>query len=121
MKLIIAGSRTVCPLLEIIDAAFDGFVFAKVDVTEVVSGAAPRGADKAGELWARVNIIPVTHFPADWDRYAKAAGKFRNREMAVYADAALVFWDGMSSGSCDMVTRMVARGKPVRVIPVRAR
>ena len=83
-----------------------------------MSGGA-KGADDAGEDWAIANEIPVKLFPADWNAHGKAAGKLRNRAMADYADAALVFWDGMSSGSCDMVTRMVVRGKPVRVIPMR--
>lgn len=119
MKLIIAGSRSVHPSPEQIDAAMDDLLFVKPDIREVVSGGA-RGADEAGEEWAAINQIDVRRFGADWTTHGKGAGKLRNRAMAEYADAALVFWDGMSSGSCDMVTRMVARGKPVRVVPMRA-
>lgn len=118
-KLIIAGSRTVHPTPAQIDAEMDDFLFVKEDIREVVSGTAG-GADNSGELWATVNGITIRRFPADWDKHGRVAGKLRNREMAEYADAALVFWDGMSSGSCDMVTRMVARGKPVRVVPMKA-
>lgn len=119
MKLIIAGSRSVHPSPEQIDAAMDDLLFVKPDIREVVSGTAD-GADRAGEAWAAINSIQVRTFPANWDQHGKVAGKLRNRAMAEYADAALVFWDGMSSGSCDMVTRMVARGKPVRGVPMRA-
>jgi hypothetical protein len=120
MRLIIAGSRTVHPTPAQIDAVFDDLLFVKDDVTEVVSGKCPRGADLAGEAWAKLNGIPIAPFPADWDKHGKAAGKLRNREMAIVADMAIVFWDGMSSGSCDMVTRMVVRDKPVRVVPMKA-
>ena len=118
MKLIIAGSRTVSPTPEEIDSAMDDLLFIKTDVTEVVSGTAA-GADDAGEVWAAINHIPVTRFPANWDKHGKAAGKLRNRQMADYSDALLAFWDGMSNGTADVVTRMVARGKPVRVIAMR--
>lgn len=120
MRLIIAGSRTVYPSIEQIDAEFDDFLFVLQDVAEVVSGTAS-GADDAGESWAATKSIPVRRFPANWDKYGKAAGKFRNREMADYADMALVFWDGMSSGAADMATRMLARDKPVRVVPCKRR
>ena len=120
MRLIIAGSRGVYPTPEQIDAEMDDLLFVKADVREVVSGTAT-GADEAGETWSAINGIPVKRFPADWGKHGKAAGKLRNREMAEYGDAAVVFWDGMSSGSCDMVTRMVVRGKLVRVVPTRKR
>ncbi len=129
MKLIIAGSRTVSPTMPEIavamhDTPWPTVVLDGVDcpwfhaITEIVSGTAS-GADLAGETWAQHSGLPVQRFPADWATHGKAGGKLRNRRMAEYADAALVFWDGMSSGSCDMVTRMVARGKLVRVVPMR--
>lgn len=120
MRLIIAGSRTVAPAPAAIDAAFDDFLFVLGDVSEVISGGA-RGADAAGEAWAAARGIAVRRDPVsemDYERFGKyLAPKMRNRRMAERADAALVFWDGTSGGSADMVTRMVARGKPVRVIP----
>lgn len=128
VKLIIAGSRTVSPSVIEINSTVSAFLRSDAvmtrllhqnGITEVVSGAA-RGADAAGEAWAKYSRVNLRLFPADWSTHGKAAGKLRNREMADYADAALVFWDGMSSGAADMVTRMVARGKPVRVVPMKA-
>ncbi len=119
MKLIIAGSRTVFPGIKDIDAAGDQLLFVLDDVTEVFSGGA-MGADDAGERWAAHRGIKVVPFLPDYDRHGKYWGpKRRNREMAHFADLALVFWDGHSSGSADMVTRMAARDKPVRVIPMK--
>lgn len=120
IKLIIAGSRTVHPTIEQIDEWVSRNIDAEgCRVDEVVSGTA-EGADQAGERWAEARDIPIKRFPADWRRHGKVAGKLRNREMADYGTEALVFWDGMSSGSCDMVTRMVARGKPVAVVPTKS-
>lgn len=124
MKLIIAGSRSVYPTPSEIDAAFDGLIFVAEDVTMVVSGKA-EGADTAGEAWAELRRIPVAPFPItteDAKKFGyKLAPKMRNKRMAEFGDMAIVFWDGISGGSADMVTRMVARDKPVRVVPTKRR
>lgn len=100
MKLIIAGSRDLPPkkILSAIEEHIEQFG----EITEVVSGTA-RGADKAGEVWAELNNIPVKKFPANWEQFGKSAGYKRNLEMAEYADAALVIWDGRSRGSKHMI------------------
>lgn len=113
VRLLIAGSRGVSPSPQQIDEQLRKLL--PVEVTELVSGGA-RGADEAGEVWAHENAIPITRFPADWDRYGKGAGHRRNREMAQYADVALVFWKDNSPGTANMVTWMTAYDKIVRVV-----
>lgn len=89
-------------------------------VTEVVSGGAP-GIDKCGEDFARCRDLALRRFPADWAYHGKAAGPIRNKEMAEYADAALIFCrEQPTPGSSNMATWMLALGKPVRVVLVRA-
>lgn len=68
-----------------------------------------------GERWVDEHGIPVRQFPANWGRFGRAAGKYRNSEMAAYADAAIILWDGVSSGTLDMIDRMRRCGKPVEV------
>lgn len=118
MKALIAGSRGLScdDLLEEIMAGFPG-------VTEVVSGMEPSGVDAAGVRWAKARGIPVTEFAPEWNRFSSRteghggnpAGMARNEDMAVYADFAVVIWDGRSPGSRDMIRRMKAKGKPVYV------
>jgi len=67
-------------------------------ITEVVSGAA-RGADTCGEEWAAKHGLPVKQFPANWDKYGKSAGFKRNKQMAEYADAAVLFPGGAGTDS----------------------
>ena len=39
------------------------------------------GADRLGGAWAEIHDLPVQKFPADWDKYKKAAGPIRNTQM----------------------------------------
>ncbi|MGN6107255.1 MAG: hypothetical protein ACTHU0_19260 [Kofleriaceae bacterium] len=123
--MIIAGSRTLTPSAADIDHAIaeldpTGLLWVPGEWTEIVCGDA-RGADRAGEMWAFEKGITVHHEPITKDlieQYGpKLAPKMRNRRMAERADAALIFWDGTSGGSADMCARMIARRKPVAVIP----
>ncbi len=112
MKVIIAGSRNLFPTKLKISKAIH---FLEWEVTEVICGKA-RGVDTAGEQWAIALDIPVKYFPANWRRYGKAAGMIRNKEMADYADALLVFWDGRSPGTRGMISIMSGCKKPYYVV-----
>lgn len=60
-----------------------------------------------------VNSLKLTKFPADWDKFGKAAGHIRNKQMAEEADALLLIWDGESKGSANMKKEMLFKNKPV--------
>lgn len=117
MKLIIAGSRDISPSVSFIQGCIQ--LFQLEGVTEVVSGGA-KGVDTIGEIWAgRCKEYIVTQFLADWDTHGKKAGVLRNKEMAIYADALLLIWDGVSRGSANMRKEMLALGKPVYEVVIR--
>lgn len=108
MKVIIAGGRNITDQSQIdMAVASSGFT-----VTELISGTA-RGADRLGEAWARDHQVPVTRFPAEWDRYGKRAGYLRNQIMAQYAEALILVWDGQSAGSGHMLAIAKALGLKV--------
>jgi hypothetical protein len=109
MKTIIAGGR------EFNDFFLLTTECSKLDITEVVCGLA-RGADSLGAEYAADNFIITKDFPADWDKHGRAAGPIRNKEMGIYADQAIVFWDGKSKGSKHMIDTMKKLGKPVTVV-----
>lgn len=110
MKLIIAGSRSIKDYTALCDAIGQS----DFSIGEVVCGAA-RGVDTLGELWAIQHGIPVHKFPADWGRFGRAAGLYRNSEMASYADAAIILWDGESRGTLDMIDKMRRKKKRCEV------
>lgn len=94
MKLIIAGGRDY--LLAEKDYEFLGTI--TPSITEIVSGGCS-GADRCGEDFARANDIPIKLFLADWNEYGRAAGPIRNRKMAEYADAVVLFPGGRGTDS----------------------
>ena len=112
MKTIIAGSRSIEDSSSVY-RAFHDCPFSK-KVTEIVSGNC-RGPDKSGEELAKEYNIPLKIFPANWAKYKQGAGKIRNVEMALYADALIAVWDGFSSGTAHMIDCARARGLQVYV------
>lgn len=121
MKLIIAGSRTIPESLAIVDGALFAFLEG-ITISEVVCGKAS-GADTAGEMWQahqhrqeypfQDQVPKLVEFPADWNTHGKSAGHIRNKQMAEYADALLLIWDGESRGSANMKQNMLKLNKPV--------
>jgi predicted Rossmann fold nucleotide-binding protein DprA/Smf involved in DNA uptake len=95
---IIAGSRTIQDYAEVERA----IKHSKFNISEVISGGA-RGVDKLGETYAYEHKIPLTIYRANWDKYGKRAGIFRNRVMATHADALIAVWDGQSNGTKHMI------------------
>lgn len=96
MKLIIAGGRDYGWTDR--DARELSKELVALHITEVVSGGA-RGADAMGERAAEIAGVPVVKFHPQWKKHGKAAGPLRNREMANYADALMIFPGGRGTDS----------------------
>jgi hypothetical protein len=111
MKLIIAGGRDLYlsndELFEIIEKL--GFLY---EIKEIVSGCAA-GIDSCAIEFAEYHNVKLKRFPANWAKYGGLAGPRRNLEMAEYADALLLIWDGKSLGSKNMRARMKGMKKPI--------
>lgn len=98
---------------------------------QVVSGMAG-GADTCAVDIATALNTKLHAFPAQWDNvnigrctvgyrkdgtaYNKLAGFIRNEQMAEYADLAICFWDGKSSGTKHMIETMQKLNKPVLIV-----
>lgn len=114
MKLIVAGSREFKDY-ELLRKKLDHFLQNVVGGVSIVSGTA-NGADKLGERYAKERCFKVKEFPADWNKYKKQAGYFRNKQMAEYATHAVIFWDGRSRGSKMMIDLCKEYGLKYRVV-----
>lgn len=98
MRTILAGSRSCNDPRDMDDAIqFSGFF-----ISSVLYGCA-KGADVLGWYWACNHKIPVTPYPAEWERYGRSAGFRRNAQMAANADALIALWDGKSHGTKHMI------------------
>ena len=58
----------------------------------------------------------MIQYPADWDRYGKAAGPMRNEKMAQNADALILFWNGTTPGSASMLRLADKYGLAIREV-----
>lgn len=135
-KIVIAGSRSIKNYATVRNAIIESGLWAKYGKKIVVVSGEAEGPDKLGELFAERNNLPKPiKKPAKWDdikakgavvrtrkdgaKYNLLAGAWRNAEMAQQADIALVIWDGVSTGSIDMVHQMLKLDKPVILYPLR--
>lgn len=115
MKIVIAGTRTFSDY-KLMDEEIKKFLIEnEVSNPEIVSGMS-RGADKLGFRWAEQNGFQTKKFPADWNKYGRAAGPIRNKEMLNYGDSVLVFWDGKSVGTKHMIDITYKSKKKIKVI-----
>lgn len=113
MKVIIAGGRDFNDF-SLLKETCDRALINLVDV-EIVSGGA-KGADLLGEKYATESGYPCKSFPADWEKYGKAAGYKRNAEMAKYANCLIAFWDGKSKGTQHMINIAKNNGLQIKII-----
>lgn len=116
MKLLIAGKRDFKDQ-QFLDDIMDNYVRLFGAPDEVIHGDA-RGADTLGKNWAISRGYPLKAYPADWDKHGKSAGFIRNKEMGVYADKLIAFWDGFSNGTSHMIDEMKKKGKPVIIVDI---
>ena len=109
MKVAVIGSR-----------GFDDYVLlketlSKIEITLLISGGA-RGADSLGERYANENNIPKKIFYSEWDKHGKAAGFLRNTDIINEADIIIAFWDGVSNGTKDSITKAKKQNKQIIII-----
>lgn len=102
-RVIVAGGRTFNNT-DMLFKTMDTLLAGKVETyTIVIISGMAKGADLLGATYGHTRGYHVAEFPAFWDKQGKAAGYIRNRAMRAYADAAVIFWDGQSRGTGEMI------------------
>ena len=105
IKIVIAGGRDFIDykyLTQTMDAVIQNLKTKQYQEITIVSGTA-KGADTLGEKYALSHDLKLEQYPADWNRLGKRAGFIRNEQMAQQAKLVIVFWDGFSSGTKNMI------------------
>ena len=97
-------------------------LFSKVEgfnITEIIHGGA-RGADTLAGLYAERHETPCKVFPADWDKYGKAAGPIRNKQMLDEGkpDLVIAFRGPNSRGTQNMIDQATKAGIPVQIVDI---
>ena len=112
MKLAIVGSRTFNSyrmLKDFIEKNYD-----INSITHIVSGGA-KGADSLGERFAKDYNKEMIVFPAEWDKYGRAAGPLRNIKIIDACDECVCFWNGYSTGTKHDMKLCREKNKPLKV------
>lgn len=110
MKLAIIGSRSIGDI--------DLSSYISQEVTEIVSGGAT-GVDTLAGVYADKHRLSKRIIRPNYQRYAKAAPIVRNEEIITYADAVLVFWDGVSKGTKSSLAYIQKHNVPHQVVMLR--
>ncbi len=113
MKVIIAGGRNITDPSLLTAAVHDS----EFEITEIVEGGA-KGVDDMAFNFASHRGVSCKTFPADWKKHGSKAVPIRNTEMAAYADALILIWDGKSRGSADMLRKAQARSLKIHQLIV---
>ena len=116
MRLLICGDRNWND-----PAAIQRELVARRESISCVIHGAARGADSmAGEIAKGLGLV-VAAYPAQWDKYGRAAGYIRNRQMLVEGkpDSVFAFHERISTskGTKHMMEIAAAAGVPVILFP----
>lgn len=87
------------------------------EITEIIHGAA-RGADTLAGRYSDAKSIRLAVYPADWNKFGKAAGPIRNTQMLVEGkpDLVVAFMFKDSRGTKNMVEQAKKAGVKTEVI-----
>lgn len=120
MRVLVCGGRdypdrhAVWRELDRLCEADDAHPLGKVALT-IIHGACRTGADRWADEWAVINWSKFEEFPADWDRYGRAAGPIRNQRMLDQGKPDLVLAFPGGAGTRDMIARALRAGVRVEL------
>lgn len=81
----------------------------------IIQGLA-KGVDMIAKNFADNHNLGTWDFPAEWDKYGKAAGHIRNEIMVDKCDYCLILWDGKSLGTKNDIEHCHKKNKPHKII-----
>ena len=82
--------------------------------TEIVSGGA-EGIDTLARRYATEYELIFKEFLPEYNKYGKSAPLMRNMQIIEYANIALVFWDGESRGTAQVIKICCEIDKPLEI------
>ncbi len=113
-KVIIAGSSNLKNYSLLRDNA-NFFLTRRLPEVEII-GDGSAGAGQFGRRWAGEKNLKVKTFQPDYTRHGRRARFISNRLMIKHADAALVFWNGVSVETKHLIRVAKDKGLAVKVV-----
>ena len=113
MKILVCGDRDWTDIWTIYD------VLNKYPRDTIILHGAARGADTMAGTIAKKLKFTIHSCPAQWEKYGKAAGPIRNRQMLdMNPDLVIAFHNNIekSKGTKDCIKEAEKRGIPVELI-----
>jgi len=111
MRVLICGSRDFHDIQAI------QIVVDNLDTNDIIVHGCARGADTIAGWLAKRRGLTILEFPAQWNKYGKAAGPIRNKQMLDEGkpDKVFAFYTDKkkSRGTANMVKQAKAAGIPV--------
>ena len=77
------------------------------------------GTDLMAERYALENGYKTEIYPAEWKKYGRGAGIWRNRIMTEKSDAVIAFWDGKSRGTKNLIETAKKLQKYLEVVEIQ--
>lgn len=113
MRVLVCGSRYFNDY-ELLEKVLDEY-----SISTIIEGEA-RGADRLSRLYASRHEIPYQAFPAEWNKYGRAAGPIRNTQMVVEGkpDFVIAFRGPNSRGTQNMINQARKAGIETKVIEI---
>jgi YspA, cpYpsA-related SLOG family len=115
MRVLVCGGRdyfdyeNVCKVLD--------QYYTAVGISVIIHGGAT-GADKSAGDYAEDLHIPCYKFPANWNKYGKAAGPIRNKQMLEEGKPDVVIAFPGGKGTANMIKQAQEAG--IRVITIES-
>ncbi len=116
MRIVVAGCRDYDNYEEA-EAYIDQHIKNIKEKIVVVSGGC-RGADRCGERYAERHGLLTEKYLPNWERYGRAAGPIRNREMVKNCDIILCFRDGKSRGTNSLIRLAKQLKRPIHIMDI---
>ena len=117
MKIGIVGSRKFTDFVIFNNAMAVFLPLSTTNIEQIISGGA-EGADTLAELFADRNGIKTKIIKPDRKKYGKKAAFLRNGEIVAESDIIVAFWDGVSRGTQDTITKAKIFKRPTVIIYV---
>ena len=117
IKITVGGCRDFSDS-EYIFKCLDEYIKELCDEEIIIISGHCSGVDAIAEKYAEIKGFKTMIFPAEWDKYGRAAGPARNKKMVEASDIVIAFWDEKSKGTKSLINLAKKSGKALKIYKI---